>query len=169
MCATPRTRREVHEADKDGHFAASEQLVADTDHVQLSRLVTEHAWRVDNGRADTVYELYVDEGVLDVGTPLCGRQAIHAWGRQLVDAPPWRSIRHVCSNMRFVANGPDAAEGSTLMTVFMVAGPGDATTLPWNVGEDHDRFVRTADGWKLVSRRWVNLFTRGDVIDLPRQ
>jgi len=26
--------------------------------------------------------------------------------------------------MRFVANGPDAAEGSTLMTVFMVAAPG---------------------------------------------
>src|SRR5215470_2218402 len=73
MCATPRTRREVHEADKDGHFAASEQLVADTDHVQLSRLVTEPAWTVDNGRADTVYELYVDEGGLDVGTPLWGR------------------------------------------------------------------------------------------------
>ena len=32
---------------------AAEQLVGESDHVQLSRLVTEHAWRADNGRADT--------------------------------------------------------------------------------------------------------------------
>ncbi len=69
--------------------------------------------------------------------------------------------------MRFGTDGPDAAEGSTVLVVFMVAGSGDATTLPWNVGEDHDRFLRTANGWRLVSRRWVNLFTRGDVINLP--
>jgi len=36
---------------------ATEQLVSETDHVQLSRLVTEHAWRADNGRADTIHEL----------------------------------------------------------------------------------------------------------------
>jgi hypothetical protein len=54
-----------------------------------------------------------------------------------------------------------------VLTVFMVAGPGAATTAPWTVGEDHDRFVRTEHGWKLVSRRWVELFTRGDVVDLP--
>jgi hypothetical protein len=53
------------------------------------------------------------------------------------------------------------------LTVFMVAGRGDATTLPWNVREDHDRFVRTEEGWKFVSRHWVNLFTRGNVINIP--
>ena len=76
----------------------AEQLVSATDHVELSRLVTEHAWRADNGRADTVHELYVDDGelILPPG-PLRGRQAIYEWGRQLVEAPPWRCIRHVCS------------------------------------------------------------------------
>ena len=43
---------------------AVEQLVGEIDHVQLSRLVTEHAWRVDHGRADTIHELYVDDGEL---------------------------------------------------------------------------------------------------------
>jgi len=146
----------------------AEQLVSETDHVGLSRLVTEHAWRVDHGRADTVHELYVDNGVLDVGTPVRGREAIREWGRQLVAAAPWRSIRHVCANMRFVADGANAAEGTTLLTVFMVAGPGAATTVPFSVGEDHDRFVRTEQGWKLVSRRWVELFSRGDVLNLPQ-
>jgi len=148
--------------------ATEEQLVSESDHVELSRLVTEHAWRADHGRSDTIHELYVDDGELVLGpTPLRGREAIHEWGRQLVEAPPWRSIRHVCGNMRFVADGPDAAEGITVLTVFMVAREDAATTLPFSVGEDHDRFVRTEHGWRLASRRWVELFSRGDVLSLP--
>ena len=148
----------------------TEQLVSETDHVQLSRLVTEHAWRADNGRADTIHELYIDDGQLIVGpTPLRGRAAILEWGRQLVAKPPWRIIRHVCGNMRFVSDGPDAAEGTTILTVFMVAGAEVATTQPFSVGEDHDRFVRTEEGWRFVSRRWVELFSRGDVLNLPQE
>ena len=30
--------------------------------------------------------------------------------------------------------------------VFMVAGEQASTTVPFNVGEDHDRFVRTEQG-----------------------
>jgi hypothetical protein len=148
----------------------SEQLslVNESDYVQLSRLVLEHAWRADNGRADTIHELYVDDGVLDLPpAPLRGRQAIHEWGRQLVQAPPWRIIRHVCGNMRFVTTGENTAGGTTVLTVFMVAGPGAATTQPFAVGEDHDEFVRTEQGWKLVSRLWVELFARGDALSLP--
>jgi hypothetical protein len=40
-----------------------EQLVDDIDHMQLTRLVTEVAWRIDHGKADTVHELFVDDGV----------------------------------------------------------------------------------------------------------
>ena len=68
--------------------------------------------------------------------------------------------------MRFVADGPDAAEGTSLLTVFMDA-DGTESSVPWNVGEDHDRFVRTEEGWRLVSRTWVDLFRRGDTIDIP--
>ena len=48
-----------------------EELVSETYHVQLSRLVTEHAWRADSGRADTIYELYVDDGELIFGPTPC--------------------------------------------------------------------------------------------------
>src|ERR1043166_2728401 len=91
-----------------------EKLVSETDHVQLSRLVTEHAWRADNGRADTIHELYIDDGELSLGPSfLRGREAILEWGRQLVANAPWRSIRHVCGNMRFVSDGPEAAHANT--------------------------------------------------------
>jgi len=148
--------------------ATRDQLVSESDYIELSRLVIEHTYRNDSGRPDTVHELYTEDGVLELqGTTLRGRQAIAEWGRQLAKNPPWRVIRHVCSNMRFVADGPDAAEGITILTVYMVAGPGAATTVPLQVGEDHDRFVRTDDGWRLASRRWVELFSRGESLTLP--
>ena len=34
------------------------------------------------------------------------------------------------------------------------------TSVPWNVGEDHDRFVRTEHGWRLADRLWEELFAR---------
>ena len=149
-------------------MAGPDQLVSAADHLELARLVTEHVWRTDNGRSDTLHELYVEDGILDLPpTPLRGRQAIREWGRRIVEAPPWRIIRHVCGNMRFVADGPDAANGTTILTVFMLAGSGTASSVPFNVGEDHDRFARTPDGWRFVSRRWVELFARGDVLSLP--
>lgn len=69
--------------------------------------------------------------------------------------------------MRFVTNGPDAAVGSTMLIVFTDA-DGTRPSVPVNVGEDHDRFVRTGQGWRFVSRRWVELNKRGDTIDIPR-
>lgn len=139
----------------------NEEPVSDIDYAQLSRLVIEAAWRVDLGHADTLHELFVDDGELLLPpTILRGRQAIRDWGRRLVDAQTYRCIRHVCGNMRFVTDGTNAASGTTILTVFMVAGQEPATTVPWTVGEDHDRFVRTADGWRLVSRQWVELFAR---------
>jgi len=150
----------------------AEQPVSDTDYIQLNRLVIEAVWRIDLGRADTYHELFVEDGELilppttDRGrvvvpeTTLRGRQAIHEWGRRLLEAQPFGTIRHVCGNMRFVADGANAAVGRTILTVFMVAGPGASTTLPWRVGEDHDRFRRTEQGWRIASRRWVELFSR---------
>lgn len=88
--------------------------------MQLRRLVAEHAWRTGNGRSDTLHELYLDDGALHLGsgsTPLRGRHL--RMGRQLVENPPWNAIRHVCANMRFVSDGPDVAEGSTILITFM--------------------------------------------------
>lgn len=147
----------------------AEQPVSEADYVQLSRLVIEHGWRTDHGRADTVHELYRDDGELTLPPgPIRGRDALREWGRQIVDNTPWKTIRHVCGNMRFVYDGDDnTAIGTTVLTVFMLAGEQASTTVPFSVGEDHDKFVRTEQGWRFVSRRWVELFARGDALSLP--
>jgi hypothetical protein len=94
-----------------------DQLVTAADHLQLARLVTEISWRIDHGKADTVHELFVDEGTMTLGpTTLSGREQIREWGRQRAGAT-YRT-RHVCTNMRFVADGDDAAEGTTVITQY---------------------------------------------------
>ena len=66
-----------------------EQLVSDADHLALSRLVEEISWRIDHGRADSVWELFVPDGVLATsGAPLVGHDAIRAWGKARAPPPP---------------------------------------------------------------------------------
>jgi hypothetical protein len=142
------------------------RLVSDDDHMQLTRLVTEFVWRVDNGKASTLDELVSDDVAIEIaGATLRGPEAVAEWGRQL-ETPPWNTIRHVVGNPRFVYDGPDAAIGTRVLTVFMDA-DGTRSSAPWSVGEDHDRYVRTANGWRIASTRWVELFTRGDSIAIP--
>jgi hypothetical protein len=140
-------------------------LVSDADHLSLSRLVIESGWRVDAGQASTLHELFVDDGVLDIGQPAQGREAIRAWGQELERNNPYPGIRHLGSNMRFVATGTDAdgrdtAEGVTLLTVHLNDADGRPVSTPWGVGEDHDRFVRTDAGWRFTHRSWTQLFSR---------
>src|SRR5689334_21527144 len=96
--------------------AEGKHLVNDTDHVALVRLVTEAAWRVDEGKANTLHELFVDTGELDMGTRVWkGREEIQQSGRELEQAQTYKCIRHVAGNMRFVAISDDTAEGVTIL------------------------------------------------------
>jgi hypothetical protein len=134
-----------------------EQLVSDSDHLSLSRLVVEISWRIDHGQAGRVWELFVPDGVLNTsGTPLVGHDAIRDWGRTR-DASTVRT-RHICSGMRFVDRGDGRATGSTLLTVFMHDGEDRAPAVPSVVGEDTDEFVHTSAGWRFTSRTFDTLF-----------
>src|SRR3981081_751574 len=98
-----------------------EQVVGETDYLQLAQLVTEIAWRIDHGQADTVHELFVDEGEMSLGqTILRGREEIRQGGRKRAVAT-YRT-RHVSTNMRFIADGDDRAEGTTVITQYMDQG-----------------------------------------------
>ena len=133
-----------------------EPLVSDADHITLARLVVEIAWRIDHGQADTVWELFVPDGILNSsGTPLVGHDAIREWGRARVASTV--RTRH-SARMRFIDRGTGRATGSTLLTVFMHEGDGRGPAVPAVVGEDTDEFIRTDVGWRLVSRTFETLF-----------
>ena len=134
-----------------------DRLVSDADHLELSRLVVEISWRIDHGLADTVWELFVPDGVLAANAaPLVGHVAISDWGR--ARAASAVRTRHILSGMRFTDRGDGRAAGSTLLTVFVHDGDGRGPAVPSVVGEDTDEFVRTDAGWRFVSRTFEVLF-----------
>ena len=134
--------------------------VSDSDYVQLSRLITEITWRIDHGRAGKVHELFAEDGVLYLGGDrvVSGREALRQWGQERERAG--LRTRHAVTNMRFLSDGPDAATGTSLLTVYVAEDDKIGSSLPGNIGEDHDRFVRTEHGWRLAERRWEELFAR---------
>jgi hypothetical protein len=131
--------------------------VDDADQLALARLVIDAAWRLDQGLAESFGDLFTEDATLDVGARVMrGRGAIAAWAATL--AQSFQRIRHAVSNMRFTRTGDAQADGVTLVTIFL--DDETHTSIPWSVGEEHDRYVRTADGWRLASRRFSQLFSR---------
>jgi len=130
----------------------SDHLVSEDDHIALARLVTELVWRIDHGRADEVHELFTNDGEMILGpTSLRGRSELKEWGR----ARHGTSFRtyHVCTNMRFLHTSDTQAEGTTTLTLYMAEAASTSQTIPSAVGEYKDRFERTPEGWRFVSRR----------------
>ena len=135
-----------------------ETPVTSNDYIELSRLVTEIAWRIDHERADTVWELFIPSGTLNSnGNPLIGHEAIRSWGEDRIKSTTL--TRHICSGMRFVKKSETEVSGTTLLTVFSTEKDTQGQPIPKVVGEDYDEFVRTPEGWKFSSRTFKTLFS----------
>ena len=111
-----------------------------------ARLIALYANLNDEARWDEVAALYAEDGVMFRPTapdaPIHWREAILASFK----SRPARATRHVCSNVVITVEGPDKAIGVSAMLLFT----GAAAPL---VGSFHDRFVRTAEGWRFAERR----------------
>jgi hypothetical protein len=117
-----------------------------------ARLIALYANLNDAARWDDVAALYAEEGVMVRPTapdaPVTGRTAILA----AFKARPPRVTRHVCSNVVIDVESASTARGESAMLLFT----GAAEPL---VGSFHDKFVRTAEGWRFAERRGSLLFT----------
>lgn len=116
-----------------------------------ARLIALYANLNDDARWDEVVALYAEDGVMfrptapDAGIE--GRAAILA----AFKARPARTTRHVCSNVVIDVDSENSARGTSAMLLFT----GEGTPL---VGSFHDRFVRTAEGWRFAERRGSLIF-----------
>jgi hypothetical protein len=59
----------------------------------------------------------------------------------------WR-IRRAVTSVRVVSDRASAATGAALLATDMLEGDRLGTSMRWNAGQDHDRFVRTWQGWR---------------------
>jgi ketosteroid isomerase-like protein len=126
---------------------------------EIEALIAEHAWLVDHGHADRIHELYTADGcLLGIGPDMIGREAIAAYGKgrgQMTD----RTARHVCANIRLVAESADRIRGTVVNMLFRHDGPGRGLPETMAVADYEDIYARDSDGrWRIAERRLVIVF-----------
>lgn len=117
------------------------------------RLSVDFANYLDARRYEAVLELFAEDGSLDrMGTLFTGRSAI---ANSLAARPTDMTTRHLCTNIRVNFESNSSASGFCYVLFFQGGAEQKApvmTAAP-SVVEYHDRFTRTAAGWRIHERR----------------
>ncbi|MPY93757.1 MAG: nuclear transport factor 2 family protein [Acidimicrobiia bacterium] len=130
------------------------------------RLIVDYCRFVDFGEASRIAELFTENGTWESDeVVMSGRADIRArfLERQGVTR---RVSRHLCTNVGIDVLSADEAEGLCYLVNYRhdrQEGDSDAVVpaeLPKFVGEYHDRFRRTAEGWRFERRRVDLAFVR---------
>lgn len=120
---------------------------------ELTALCTEYVWRLDNGHAAQVPELFTDDGAwMGPWGVMQGRAELEAAWK----ARAQRDVRtrHMLTNLRFLLHGEDRASGHVSQIVFVAEGDAPFPTDPNIIAENIDEYRRDSDGnWRFESRR----------------
>jgi hypothetical protein len=117
---------------------------------------------IDRNDYDAVIALFASDGILDRwGNAIQGHAALRQW---LDSRPRDMTTRHVCTNIMIDRVARGEARGTTYFTFYSGPGDPDGNVLPLEgpamVGEYHDRFVLTENGWRLGERVVAPKFKR---------
>jgi hypothetical protein len=122
-----------------------------------------YARAVDFRDYDYFITLFTEDGVLDTGKQLEGREAIRV---SLSRRPDELRSRHVISNIFIDVLNENEARGISYLTLYRHVGPESLKGEPIDfkgpaaVGHYEDRFERTAAGWKFKRRKLHFAFRR---------
>lgn len=122
-----------------------------------------YARAVDFRDFDSFAELFAEDGELDAGQLLQGRQAI---AEAIARRPYELRSRHVLSNIFIDVLSATEARGISYLTLYRHHGPESLEGAPVDfqgpaaVGHYEDRFAKTADGWKFKRRKLHLAFRR---------
>lgn len=125
-----------------------------------TNLVVEYAYHRDRFDGEGFASLFTDGASLTVGGQTwVGRAAIRG---RIEGLQTGSSIRHLMSTIRIVPVDDDHATGVSYVTIYS-APPGQNTVEGFTlVGEYHDTFLRTAEGWKIQNRVLQTIYTYAD-------
>jgi SnoaL-like domain len=130
------------------------------------RLIVDYCRLVDFGNAAQIADLFTEDGVWSgVDLVLTGREEIREWFVKR-EALLRRVSRHICTNVGVDVVSPDEAKSTCYLVNYRhdrkegddtMPAPGD---IPKFVGECHDEFQRTPEGWRFARRRVEVAFVR---------
>lgn len=130
----------------------------------LQSFTADYWRRVDAQSEQAVDDLYLDEGVMELGRLRCeGRAAIGRFftERAANEKAACRTTRHLVSN--FLVLPVDAGQVRVLTTIQVMAGNGGwpmVSAPPATVGDFYDDMVEIAPGaWRIRHRRADVVFT----------
>jgi len=136
-----------------------------TDERACERLIMRYTHLVDFGDAEAIADLFTPDGVWRTDDfAMNGREEIRAGFRRRQGVTR-RQSRHVCTNVVIEVDG-DRATGLCYLVNYRhdsetgVAEKPAPADVPKFVGEYHDTFVRTADGWRFADRYCDMTFVR---------
>jgi len=129
------------------------------------RLIARYTHLVDFGDAPGIADLFTTAGTWRSDEVLMdGQSEIRAgFGRR--QGVTRRQSRHVCTNVVVDVDGDEATALCYLVNYRHDSESGVAeqpapADVPKYVGEYHDRFVRTPDGWRFADRHFQLAFVR---------
>jgi uncharacterized protein (TIGR02246 family) len=122
-----------------------------------TNLVYGYAYHRDQFNADEFANLFTENASLTVvGQTWVGREDI----RQRIEGlKTGSSIRHEMSTIRIVPVDDDHATGVSYATIYSAPAGEYSVSGFVLMGEYHDDFVRTAEGWKISKRVLVQKYT----------
>lgn len=128
----------------------------------IEALSTEYSWLVDHGKADQAAELFTNDAVLSAGgNEVSGIVDIR---RHLLERANNRDIRsrHVVTNIRLLAEGPEQVRGTFIMTIYRSIGESRRPQVI--IGDVEDLYRLGTDGcWRLAERKLAPAFVIGEL------
>ena len=143
----------------------AETLHRMADERACERLIATYCHLVDFGDAPGIADLFTEDGSWRAdGVDMVGQDEIRA-GFTRRQAVVRRQSRHVCTNIVIDVDGDTASGLCYLVNYRHDSSTGTAelpapADVPKFVGEYHDTFRRTPEGWRFVDRRCDMTFVR---------
>ncbi len=132
-------------------------FAADNVYWACSNLVTDYAYHRDQFNAKEFSELFTEDASLTVvNQTWVGRENI---AQRIEGLKTGSTIRHEMSTIRIVPVDENHATGVSYATIY--SAPAGETSVSGFalMGEYHDEFVRTAEGWRISKRVLVQKYS----------
>ena len=141
--------------------------VSAADRVAIEALCIEYAWRIDNGFAARIPDLFTEDATWEGPHGVTrGREELDAlWGAR---AKRPGVTRHLISNIRLARSETGVLKGWVSFTLHSATPGADPLPKPVLVADHIDTYHQGQDGvWRFASRRVLPLFHDGQFAPQP--